>query len=279
MAIGTLAAIGLGLAGAGAAASAISTGKAASKAADATTAAADRSAEVIQRNYDLSAQALQPWQQQGLQANMLLNDFYGIGQPQQQTPAMSGQFGQFGGQQFGPMGGLGQYYNDLAYGGAFGDSPMGGLYGLAGMQGQFPTYGTMNATPQAAPSSRDAFRKFIENSDYGFQFGQGANKVNSGYAGAGSLKSGAAMKALEDYRQNLQQGYRGEFVGGLGNQQSLGFGAASAQAGVSQNLGNNLANIYTNQGANLANAALAKTSPIGGALGMIGGGLFGLGKG
>lgn len=272
MAIGTLAAIGLGLAGAGGVASAISKNKAASKAADATTAAADRSAEVIQRNYDLSAQALQPWQQSGLGANALLNDFYGI-QPQQppQQVAATG-MGQFGiGGYYGPNG-----WQDYGFGGGLGD----GSYSLGGFQ--MPNWQTMSGTattPAPQANSQDAFRRFIENSDYGFQFGEGANRVNSGYAGAGAIKSGAAMRALEDYRQNLQKGYRGEFLTGLGQQANAGLGAASAQAGVSQNLGNSLANIYTNQGNNLANAALSKTSTVGSTLGLLGGGLFGLAKG
>jgi hypothetical protein len=134
--------------------------------------------------------------------------------------------------------------------------------------------------PAAQPqvNSRDAFKRFIENSDYGFKFGEGSNDINSGYAGAGAIKSGAAMKALEDYRQNLQQGYRGEYLAGLGNQQQIGFGAASAQAGVSQAAGNSLANIYQNQGENIGNLALLKAQNAGNALarvGSIGAGIFG----
>lgn len=199
--------IGGALALGGAALSSRSASKASRRAEAASNYAADRSAEVLQRNYDLSAQALRPWQQSGLRANTMLNDFYGLGE---------------------------------------------------------------------TGNSRDAFRRFIENSDYGFQFGQGANAVNSGYAGAGAVKSGAAQLALEDYRQNLQQGYRGEFLTGLGNQQGVGFGAASAQAGVSQNLGNSLSNIYMQQGANNANAALARgQNSFGNTLAGIGGYILG----
>jgi len=135
-----------------------------------------------------------------------------------------------------------------------------------------------NAMPQAQPiSAQDGFKNYIANSDYGFQFGQGANKVNSGYAGAGTLQSGAAMKGLEDYRQNLQQGYRGEYIGALGNQQSLGLTAAQAQAGVGGNAANSLANIYQNKGDNLANAALASGqngANLANSLGTIGAGIF-----
>ena len=193
--------IGGAIAAVGGIGSAIISSNGARSAANATTQAADRSAAVIERNYDLSSQALRPWQQSGLGANAMLNDYYGI------NPGQDG------------------------------------------------------------ANSQNAFRRFIQNSDYGFQFGQGSNAVNSGFAGAGTLKSGAAMKALEDYRQNLQQGYRGEFLAGLGNQQALGAAAASAQAGVSQNAGNSLANVYTQQGSNLANAALVTARNTSNALG------------
>jgi hypothetical protein len=142
---------------------------------------------------------------------------------------------------------------------------------------------TYNALLGLAPQdqqaqARDQFRNFISNSDYGFQFDQGANAVNSGYAGAGTLQSGAAMRGLEDYRQGLQSGYRGQYMGMLGNQQQLGFGAASAQAGVGQNFANSMSNIYQNQGDNLANAALLKAqnnSQMFNSLAMLGSNAFG----
>lgn len=277
MAIGSLAIAGLATA-AGGALSARAQGKAADKALQASNYAADQSAAVLRENYDKSAQALAPWQQSGLGANALLNDFYGI-QPQQQqvgqtmggdpyaayvrgNPDLMAEFGRVGGQFGGDMGAYGQYH-----------------YGQYGQNEgrQLPGQQTGQQTaPQA--NSRDAFRRFIENSDYGFQFGQGANRVNSGYAGAGTAKSGAAMKALEAFRQNLQQGYRGEFAAGVGQQANAGLSAASAQAGVSQSLGTNLANIAMNKGDNAANAALSKgSSGIGNAMMLAGGGLFRLG--
>lgn len=125
---------------------------------------------------------------------------------------------------------------------------------------------------------RDAFRSFIGNSDYGFQFGEGANKINAGYAGAGMLQSGAAMKDLERFRQDLQSGYRGEFNNLLANQQSLGLGAGSALAGVGQNYVNTVSANNNNAGEARANALLYKgaNNPLAGAIGMIGGGLYGM---
>lgn len=119
-----------------------------------------------------------------------------------------------------------------------------GLYGL----------GTAAQSQQAAK----AFGQYIQNSDYGFQFGTGSNALNSGLATGGTLQSGAAMKDLERFRQNLQAGYRNEFAGGVANQQALGLGAASAQAGVGQNYTNTVTANNTNAANALSNAALVR---------------------
>jgi len=133
-------------------------------------------------------------------------------------------------------------------------------------------------TPQQQGAANSAFGSFINNSDYGFQFGEGANALNSGYAGSGMIRSGAAMRDLEQYRQNLQQGYRTEWTNALGNQQSLGLGAASAQAGVGQNYVNTISSNNQNAADALSNAALIKgqNNPLANALGLVGGGLFGM---
>jgi hypothetical protein len=256
-----------GVVAAGGAVAAASIGSSASnRASQAASRSADQAAQVQRETYAQNQAALAPWQQSGLQANALLNDFYGIPQApaRQLTPPVMGS----------PMG-----------------TPMGredfsdrglGFRGMGGFNAaNVPVSGTEQDEPAAQPpppNSRDAFRRFIENSDYGFQFGEGANQVNSGYAGAGALKSGAAMSALERMRQNLQQGYRGEWAGGVGNQQGVGFAAASAQAGVGQNYANSLSNIYQNQGANAANAALLRgqnSANMVNSLGTIGGNIAG----
>jgi hypothetical protein len=86
------------------------------------------------------------------------------------------------------------------------------------------------------------------------------------------------MKALEDYRQNLQAGYRGEYMNALGNQQGVGLSGANALAGVSTNFGNTIAANNNSAGTAAANAALAKgNSGFGNVLGGIGGALLGYG--
>lgn len=125
----------------------------------------------------------------------------------------------------------------------------------------------------------NAFRDYIGSSDYAFRDATGSNALAGGYAGGGTFQSGAALKGLQDYRTNLQAGYRGEFNNLLGNQQALGLSGASALAGVGQNYVNTISANNNNNAAAQANAALIKgqNNPLAGALGVIGG--FGLNGG
>lgn len=107
-------------------------------------------------------------------------------------------------------------------------------------------------------AANNAFQGWLDDSNYAFDLNRGLNAVNSGYAGAGTLKSGAAMKGVEDYRQNLQNAYRGQYMQNLGNQQAVGLTAASALAGVGQNFANSLGQIEQNKADAISNAALVK---------------------
>lgn len=254
--------------------------KAADKALQAANAGADQAAAVTRENYDKSAQALAPWQQSGLAANNQINALLGLSVPQQQGQMMGGdpyaayvqgnpdlmaEFGRVGGQFGGDMGAYGQYHY--------------GTYGQnEGRQLPGQTVGTGMPQQTTTDAARAAFDQFRNSTGYQFRLGQGMDAVNSGYAGAGTLKSGAALKAINEYGQNFASNEFGNYMGMLGNQQALGANAASAQAGVSQNMGNSLAQIAMNRGDNAANAALSKTNGLANGLSMLGGGLFKLGS-
>lgn len=213
MAIGTMAAIGLGAAGLGSFLGGRSSSRAASTAADASLQVAQQNNALARNIYGQNRAELRPYIRSGTAASDNLN----------------------------------------------------ALLGLTG-------------AARREEAEKD-FRRFIRASDYGFQFGQGANQVNSGYAGAGTLQSGAAMKGLERFRQNLQSGYRGEYLNALANQQGVGLSGASALAGVGQNFVNTISANNQNAGDAAANAALIRgqNNPLANALGVLGGGLFGMG--
>ena len=289
MAVSTLAAIGLGLGAIGSVASASSQKSAANKAAQVATDTNATNNALARDIYSQNKGALAPFMQRGNTAGSYLNAMLGLPSNGAATYNMGGEQGQ-------PT----QQPNQaMQYGEDYGYSPMqyGGRDSGNDYRGEItnsrffpqrtgPTaqggYGAK--APVAGGVSMDeaqnAFGNYIKSSDYGFQFATGANQVNSGYAGNGTVKSGAAMKGLEDYRQNLQAGYRGEYMNALGNQQGVGLSGANALAGVSTNFGNTIAANNNAAGNAAANAALVKgNNGIGNVISGIGGNLFGYGTG
>jgi len=290
MAIGTIAAIlgGSALLAGGSALSASSANKNAKAASADATATARENNALTREIYSKNEATLSPFVQTGTAAGALLNDFYGI-QPQ---AAHAGALASFA-----PSGMSGPNYAgyvnsnpDLMaefsrvsdqFGGdpaAFGEFHYN-TYGQ-GEGRTVPVYGApsgaapVTSAPITAPSSKSAFANYIANSDYAFQQGEGNNAVNSGYAGKGTVQSGAAMKALENYRQNLQSGYRQQWAGGVANQQGVGLQAGGALAGVATNYGNTIAASNTAASDARANAALSQQNVFGNALGTAGGALL-----
>lgn len=122
-----------------------------------------------------------------------------------------------------------------------------------------------------ATAANNAFNTYKNSSGYDWRFKQGLNGVTSGFAGGGMLKSGSAMKSLNDYGQGMASQEFGNYLGSLGNQQGFGLSAASALAGVGQNYANSLGSIYQQNGANQASAALVKSQNTANAFGSLAG--------
>jgi hypothetical protein len=112
----------------------------------------------------------------------------------------------------------------------------------------------LGGNPAAA---NQAFDQYRGSTGYDFRLNQGLDAVNSGYAGAGTIKSGAAMKGISDYGQGMASQEFGNYLNALGNQQALGLSGASALAGVGQNYANSIGNINSNKADAIGNAALA----------------------
>lgn len=266
--MGLVTALALGATAVGGALAAKSQSKAAGKAADVAQNTANQNNALTRDIYNQNQQTLSPYVQAGLPATQALNSFYGLTQQQLPTPQPNAMA------QFQPSG--------MMFEGM--DGPMGGR-GFETMGGDPVGFGQqsfaqpqMNAMAQPTQNAGDPFKQYIANSDYAFQFGEGANRVNSGYAGAGTLQSGAAMKAMEDYRQNLQAGYRDQWAQGVANQQGVGLAGASALAGVGQNYVNTVSANNNNAGSAAANALLMKgqNNPLAAGLGAAGGAYVGL---
>ncbi len=244
----------------------------AKSAANASAAASDRASQVQQDIYYQNAAALRPYQQVGLPASNAINALLGLGGTTQQQGLPTAQPNQ-----------LAAYAEPQA--------PRGGIYGMtdfvakkltnAGITdvpgawsgASNPGTGYVQTTPPQTSQQayEDAFANYRNSTGYKFRLGEGMNAINSGYAGRGVLQSGAAMKAINDYGQNMASAEFGNYLNALGNQQALGFSATSAQAGVGQNYANNIGSIAMQNGANQANAALASSQNWANTLGSVGG--------
>lgn len=124
-------------------------------------------------------------------------------------------------------------------------------------------------------AQQNAFDQFRNSTGYQFRLGEGMNALNSGLASSGTLQSGAAMKAAQEYGQNFASNEFGNYMNMLGNQQGVGLAGASALAGVGQNYAGMVSANNNAAGTSAANAALATASnPFANALGMVGGGLL-----
>ncbi len=240
MAITTLGAIALGVGAIGGVASAAIGSSATNRATDAATQAANQSAAVQREQLQAARTALQPYYNAGVPATNAINALLGLGGTTAQTPAPA----QTPASAFGPTGPRG----------------LGSLFGSNNL-GVTTTPTTPTATPavpaqtaqQAAQAGFDTFRN---STGYQFRLGEGMNALNSGYAGAGTIKSGAAMRAATEYGQNLASQEFGNYLGALGNQQALGMSAGSAMAGVGQNYANSLTQINSDRASAIGNAAL-----------------------
>lgn len=141
------------------------------------------------------------------------------------------------------------------------------------------------AAPQysRAELQQQAFDRFRASPDYNFRLNEGLKAVNASAAAKGGLLSGAALKATNNYAQNVASGEYGNYWNRLA--QLAGYGQASINSATSlgQNTANNLSTIYQNAGdarasgyINSANAwkggIQGVTNGVGTILGSMGGG-------
>ena len=146
--------------------------------------------------------------------------------------------------------------------------------------GGTPATGTTGTPANAALSAWDTFRN---STNYQWRFGQGQKALELSGLPGGGYDSGQTRKAIVEYGQNFAANELGAYMDRLAQQQQLGLGAASALAGVGQNMvGAVTANNNAAAGA-AANAALVQgtaqsnmygqiAGSIGTAIGALGGG-------
>jgi hypothetical protein len=258
--------IGGAIAAGGAVAASKISSNGAKSAADASTAASNQAAQLQSQQYQQNAATLAPYVGTGNAAMGQINALLGLGG----TAGTAGTPGQadYAGyvnanpdlltdwQRFHGNMSADEYgrYHYSTYGQGEGRNlPMtGGTQGMPGVSA---------ADAQAA--AEQGFANFRNSTGYDFRVKQGMNALNSGYAGAGTIKSGAAIKGAVDYGQGMASQEFWNYLGALGTQQGLGLKAASAQAGVGGDYANNLGAIYMQNGENQANNALLRSANAG----------------
>lgn len=138
---------------------------------------------------------------------------------------------------------------------------MNALLGLGGqqpMQSPGQTFGGANTTMTAMNPQQSAFDQFRNSTGYQFRLGEGMNALNSGYAGAGLIQSGAAMRGAQEYGQNFASNEFGNYMNMLDNQQRMGLAGTTAQAGLGQSYVGTVSNNNAMVGDAQANAALIR---------------------
>jgi hypothetical protein len=283
MAIGTLAAVGLGLAAAGTAASSIVQGNAANRATSVAQQTATENNALARDIYNKNFSTLSPTIQRGDAAGSTINALLGLGGMQQQAAAAP---------QSGPdYAGYVAANPDLQaeFGRVapqFGGDPS--AYGLFHYSQYGQNEGRALPTPAAAPTAaavdpqaaaKSAYDIFRNSTGYDFSLKQGLGAVSGAYGGRGVTKSGAAMKGLADYASGKADENIMSYFSLLNGQQQAGLGAGSALAGVGTNFVSQTSANNNSAGTAAANAALykAQNTPLN-ALSLLGGGLYGYGR-
>lgn len=250
----------------GAAISSHSTSKAANTAAQAQTQNTQASNALTMDIYNRNTANFTPTMQSGNRANALLDSFiYGPNSaPQSYAPQPGGYNGgaaPYGGP-VGTGGGYpaaGRYAFDIPLGnGADGWSPdSAGYPGASSYAPAGPMPGAIT-TPAPGGNALSGYDAFVASPYYQNPLAEGYRALNHGLAATGRLESGDAVKRAIRYGQDYGAGRQDEYLNLVTGQANRGFGAASALAGVGQNMVNNItANNQTAADA-IGNAALIK---------------------
>ena len=135
--------------------------------------------------------------------------------------------------------------------GATADSRIAALLGLGGDQA----------------GADQAFAGYRDSTGFNFRQQQGENAVNSNAYARGMGNSGATLKALTQYGQNIGSQEFGNYLGQLGGVSAAGANARGLVAGVGNNAVNGQAQALANNATNQGNAAIAQGNNLSGTIG------------
>lgn len=121
-----------------------------------------------------------------------------------------------------------------------------------------PTGATPGAvsTTDATTAAKNAFQQYLDSTGHQFRLDTGVNALQSSAAAKGLLKSGATLKGVTTYGQNVGTGDFQNYLGNLYAQQNLGPGATTNLINVGSSTAGALAGNNDSVASTDANAAL-----------------------
>ena len=93
---------------------------------------------------------------------------------------------------------------------------------------------------------QEAFKNFLGSTGYNFRLNQGAEAITNNAAASGLLNSGATLKALNDYGQNMASGEFQNYFSQLGNLSDRGLSAGGIIGGAAQSAAAQSASLRAN---------------------------------
>jgi hypothetical protein len=144
-------------------------------------------------------------------------------------------------------------------------------------------YQDFNAEATAAPTGGTPYGGFKATPGYDFRVAEGQKAIERSAAARGGLNSGATLKSLQRYGQDIGSAEYGTFMNRLAAQAGMGQTQANSMAGLGQNFANSGSNTlmaagqakasgYVNQG-NIMGSAMGQLGQLGGNfIGGMGGG-------
>lgn len=154
-------------------------------------------------------------------------------------------------------------------GGSFGGNPYGGTPTGGGSPtptstvtpggATLPNEGggvqTYTPTPEEIEQQRreEAMARFYRSPDYDFRFNEGVRAMDSSAAARGMLMSGAQLRGITDFGQNLAAGEYGNYINRLSGIAGLAQTPQNPYAGTQASLYGGLMGAYGQAGANQAN--------------------------
>ncbi|WP_299942115.1 hypothetical protein [uncultured Microbulbifer sp.] len=124
-------------------------------------------------------------------------------------------------------------------------------------------YGPYANTSMKANGMLDAaldgdYSSFYQSPDYQFRLKEGEKAINRSAAARGGLLSGAALKDLNNYTQDVASTEYGNWYGRLAGLRSEGIGIANSQAEIDMGVGDRVAQAQTGAAGARASGYMAK---------------------